>query len=73
MKATATKWPITVTIELADDYFDGLPEEALDKEAFKNTFEIQELADSWSDLFIRVKGQLLAQLEANAKASSDKK
>ncbi len=65
MKATATQWPITVTIELADDYFDGI-EKSFDKKAFSE-LEIQPLADEFSNIFIRTKGQLLAQQEAESK------
>ncbi len=65
MKVTATKWPVSVTIELADDYFDGI-EKIFDKEAFSES-EIQPLADEMSNVFIRTKGQLLAQQEAENK------
>lgn len=67
MKTTASKWPITVTIELADDYFDGIPEDCVDKEAFFNAPVVQTLADTWSRLFIQAKGQTLAQNEAECK------
>lgn len=67
MKSTASQWPITVTIELADDYFDGLPEGSINKEEFANASQIQELADTWSKLFIQAKGQFLAQQEAESK------
>lgn len=71
MKTTASKWPITVTIELADDYFDGIPEGSVDKDAFVNATETQTLADTWSRLFIQAKGQLLANQEAENKNSKN--
>lgn len=71
MKATASKWPITVTIELAEDYFEGLEEGVINKEEFKNASEIQTLADTWSKLFIQAKVQALVMQEAKAKENRE--
>ncbi len=56
-----------MTIELADDYFDGLPEGNIDKEEFANAYRIQDLADAWSRLLVQAKDQFLAQQEAESK------
>lgn len=68
MKYTASKWPITITYEVAEDWFDGINLEHLDCSPCNNVQDlIQEAANEAADQFIKAKGLILAHQEAKCK------
>ncbi len=52
MKATATKWPITVTIELADDYLEGLEPGFFTEENFIEGHQLEDMSDNLAKTYI---------------------
>lgn len=67
MKFQATKWPITIDLEIADDYLEGIDKENLKEESPTELIQLQEMADMLADVLIKAKGQILAQQEAKRK------
>jgi len=71
MKYTASKWPVTITYEIAEDWFDGINPKQVDCTPCDNVQDlIQAAADEAADQFIKAKGLLLAQQEAKRKQQS---
>ena len=69
MKFQATQWPITINLEISDDYLDGIDKENLKEESSIELIQLQEMADMLADVLIKAKGQILAQQEAKRKQS----
>lgn len=68
MKYTASKWPITITYEVAEDWFEGINSEQLNCSPCDSTQElIQEAANDAAEQFIKAKGLILARQEAERK------
>ncbi len=67
MKATATQWPITVTIELADDYLEGLDPGFFTEENFIEGNQLEDLVDKLAKTYIWLKGQAMAISESKRK------
>ena len=67
MKFQATQWPITINLEISDDYLEGIDEENLREESSTELIQLQEMADMLADVLIKAKGQILAQQEAKRK------
>lgn len=67
MKFQATQWPVTIILDVADDYTEGIDKENLKEESPEELIQLQELAEESADLFIKVKGQILARQEAKRK------
>ena len=67
MKYTATKWPVTLTLEVADDYLDGIDKDNLNDDPLDELTQLQDLADMLSDALVKAKGQILAMQEAKRK------
>jgi len=70
MKFQATKWPVTITLDVADDYTEGVDKENLKEESPEKLIQLQELADMLADALIKAKGQILAQQEAKRKQTT---
>ena len=70
MKFQATKWPVTITLDVADDYTEGVAKENLKEESPEKLIQLQELADMLADALIKAKGQILAQQEAKRKQTT---
>lgn len=66
MKFEYTKWPVTITYEVADDWFDGIDN---DRNRTKGILEkaVIEQAETDSKSLVEVRGQILAQQEAKLK------
>ncbi len=67
MKFQATQWPVTITLDVADDYTEGINKENLKEESPEKLIQLQELADMLADALIKAKGQILAQQEVKRK------
>ncbi len=67
MKATATKWPVSVTVELADDYSEGLAPGSFTEDNFILRSQLQNMADQLAQAYISAKGKVLALQEATRK------
>lgn len=67
MKFQATQWPVTITLDVADDYTEGIDKENLKEESPEKLIQLQELADMLADALIKAKGQILAQQEVKRK------
>ena len=67
MKFQATQWPVTIILDVADDYTKGIDKENLKEESPEELIQLQELADMLADTLIKAKGQILAQQEAKRK------
>lgn len=70
MKYTATKWPVTLTLEVADDYLDGIDKDNLNDDP-SELIQLQELADFMADALVKAKGQILAMQEAKHKQTKE--
>lgn len=71
MKFQATQWPVTITLDVADDYTEGIDKENLKEESPEELIELQELTDMLADILIKAKAQLLAQQEAKRKQTKN--
>ena len=71
MKYTATKWPVTLTLEVADDYLDGIDKENLNDDPLDELTQLQDLADYMANALVKVKGQILAMQEAKHKQAKE--
>ena len=67
MKFQATQWPVTITLDVADNYTEGIDKENLKEESPEELIELQELTDMLADILVKAKAQLLAQQEAKRK------
>ncbi|MBD5241439.1 MAG: hypothetical protein HDS59_05110 [Barnesiella sp.] len=67
MKFQATQWPVTIILDVADDYTEGIDKENLKAESPEELIQLQELANMLADILIKAKGQILAQQEAKRK------
>ena len=67
MKFQATQWPVTITLDVADDYTEGINKENLKEESPEKLIQLQELADMLADALKKAKGQILAQQEVKRK------
>ena len=67
MKFQATQWPVTIILDVADDYTEGIDKENLKEESPEELIQLQELADMLADILIKAKGQILAKQEAKRK------
>lgn len=67
MKYTASKWPVAITFEVADDYLDGIDKENLRDTPFTQLEELQKMTDETADALIQAKGWILARQEAKRK------
>lgn len=67
MKFQAIQWPITINLEISDDYLEGIDKENLKEESPTELIQLQEMADMLADVLIKAKGQILAQQEAKRK------
>lgn len=70
MKFQATQWPITINLEISEDYLDGIDKENLKEESPTELIQLQEMADMLADVLIKAKGQILAQQEAKRKQTA---
>lgn len=71
MKFQATQWPVTITLDVADDYTEGIDKENLKEESPEELIELQELTDMLADILVKAKAQLLAQQEAKRKQTKN--
>ena len=67
---TATKWPVTITLEVADDYLDGIDKDNIN-DVHSELSGLQEAADNMADMLIKAKGQILAMQEAKRKQTKE--
>ena len=67
MKFQAIQWPVTIILDVADDYTEGIDKENLKAESPEELIQLQELANMLADILIKAKGQILAQQEAKRK------
>lgn len=73
MKYSASKWPITITYEIADDWFEGIDKENLNDVSIEELVPLHQAVDEVADLFVKAKGQMLARQEAKRKQNNSKK
>lgn len=66
MKVSVNKWPVTLTIEVEEDFFFGI-EEVKSEEDLIDKFEVEKTAKALAKALIHAKGFLLAQKEAESK------
>lgn len=71
MKFQATQWPITINLEISDDYLEGIDKENLKEESPTELIQLQEMANMLADVLIKAKGQILAQQEAKRKQTKN--
>lgn len=71
MKYSATKWPVTLVLEVADDYLDGIDKENLNDDPLGELTQLQDLADMLADTLVAAKGQILAMQEAKRKQTKE--
>ena len=64
MKITASKWPISLTVDLADNYFDGIEPYSDDLKSSMTDGMVEQMAEQMADVFIKAKGNTLATIEA---------
>ncbi|MDE5813259.1 MAG: hypothetical protein K2H72_03145 [Muribaculaceae bacterium] len=64
MKRTANKWPISLTVELADNYFDGIEPYADDLKSTMMDGMVEQMVEQMADAFIKAKGNTMAMMEA---------
>ncbi len=70
MKFTASKWPVTITYEIADDWFDGIEKENLNEVPDLGD-GLQDAIDESAQLFMKAKGMILAKQEADRKQKGE--
>lgn len=70
MKYSASKWPITIIYEIADDWFDGIDKENLNDVSVEELVPLHEAVDEAAELFVKAKGQILARQEAKRKQNN---
>lgn len=70
MKLSATKYPVTITYEIDDSWFDGINEENI-MELIPTQEEIQEIVDNGSRVLIEMKDSVIAEQIADKALSCD--
>lgn len=60
MKLSATKYPVTITYEIDDSWFDGINEENI-MELIPTQEEIQQIVDNGSRTLIEMKDSVIAE------------